>query len=93
MTKPNGNGNGNGKKPGNGNGKDKNKNKDKTNGPSKSKAAAIGKGLSAIGDSLKGIATANAPYQSTNYTPISERRQRPIDISPFDEQDTNDARG
>ena len=86
---------GNGKKPGNGNGKDKDKDKKngKKNGTSKSKAAAIGKGLSAIGDSLKGIATANAPYQSTDYSPISERRQKPIDISPFDEQDTNDARG
>ena len=87
MTKKNGNGNGNGKK-------DKENNKNTGTSTSKAdKASAIGKGLSALGSSLKGIATANAPYQSTDYSPISERRQQPIDISPFDEQDTNDARG
>ena len=85
MTKTNGNGNGK---------KEKNKNKNTgTSTSKKDKAAAIGKGLSALGSSLKGIATANAPYQSTDYSPISERRQQPIDIRPFDEQDTNDARG
>jgi len=87
MTKKNGNGNGNGKK-------DKENNKNTGTSTSKAdKASAIGKGLSALGSSLTGIATANAPYQSTNYTPISERKQRPVDINPFDEQDTNDARG
>ena len=51
-----------------------------SNGKKKKK---IGDALTYVGDTLKGIATANAPYQSTNYTPERERKQRPIDIDPF----------
>ncbi len=52
--------------------KKKNKNKD----------AIIG-ALNYASETLTGIATANAPYQDTNYTPAGDPAQRPIDIDPF----------
>ena len=47
------------------------------------RAKAITGALDYASKTLTGIATANAPYQSTNYTPEKERKQRPIDIAPF----------
>ena len=39
--------------------------------------------LNYASSTLKGIATANAGFQSTDDTPQVERKQRPIDIDPF----------
>jgi len=47
------------------------------------KKKKITAGLDYVANQLKGIATANAGYQSTDYTPQVERKQRPIDIDPF----------
>tara|TARA_B100001250_G_C19808046_1_gene794343 strand:+ start:3046 stop:3234 length:189 start_codon:yes stop_codon:yes gene_type:complete len=47
------------------------------------KKKKIGKALSYVGDTLKGIATANAGHQNTNYSPEREPAQRPVDIDPF----------
>ena len=46
------------------------------------KDAIIG-ALNYASKTLTGIATANAPYQDTNYTPAGDPAQRPIDIDPF----------
>ena len=65
--------------------------KTKPDAPAKNKAQkkktnnndAIAGALNYASKTLTGIATANAPYQDTNYTPAGEPAQRPIDIDPF----------
>jgi len=57
------------------------KNKDQLK--KKKRKEAIAGALSYVGDTLKGIATANAGHQNTNYSPEREPAQRPVDIDPF----------
>ena len=57
------------------------KNKDQLK--KKDRAKAIAGALDYASKTLTGIATANAPYQDTNYTPAGDPAQRPIDIDPF----------
>jgi len=40
-------------------------------------------GLDYASRTLTGIATANAGYQNTDYSPAGEPAQRPVDIDPF----------
>jgi len=47
------------------------------------KKKKITAGLDYVANQVKSIATANAGFQSTDDTPQVERKQRPIDIDPF----------
>jgi len=47
------------------------------------KKKKITAGLDYVANQVKSIATANSPYQSTNYTPEKEHKQEPINIDPF----------
>jgi len=57
------------------------KNKDQKK--KKKNREALAGALSYASSTLSGIATANAPYQDTNYSPVGEPAQRPVDIDPF----------
>ena len=60
-----------------------NEKKPLTDAQKKNRASAISDGLNYAAKTLKGIATANAGFQSTNYTPAGEPAQKPVDIDPF----------
>jgi len=47
------------------------------------KAEKIATALNYASKTLTGIATANAPYQDTNYTPAGDPAQKPVNIDPF----------
>jgi len=49
----------------------------------KNKKKKVAAGLDYVANQLKGIATANAPYQDTNYTPAGDPAQKPVNIDPF----------